>query len=73
MPMKNQHVVPFANGWAVCPENSQRLKSLAYYKEDAIKYGWREALRGKVDLVIHDREGNIESVRSTRKKRKPRT
>ena len=61
-PMRDVHVVPHYDGWAIKRDHGVRVSRLADSQEDAIEFGKRMAKRDKVNLVIHDVDGNIVQV-----------
>lgn len=54
----NIHVVPAGDGWAVETAGGGRSNSFAT-QEEAIKAGTARAMRDKVELLIHGRDGQI--------------
>ena len=61
-PMRDVHVVPHYDGWAIKRDQGLRVSRLADSQEDAIEFGKRMAKRDKVNLVIHDVDGNVVQV-----------
>ena len=60
-PMRDVHVVPHYDSWAVKRDGGVRVSRLANSQEKAIEVGERMAKRDKVSLVIHDIEGNVQN------------
>jgi hypothetical protein len=56
---KNIHVVPTINGWAVEAEGGVGGQQQFSTEEDAITAGTERAKRDNVELLIHDRDGQI--------------
>jgi hypothetical protein len=65
-PMRDVHVVRHYDGWATKRDGGVRVSRLADNQEDAIQFGRRMAMRDKVDLVVHDVEGNVQFRHSYR-------
>ncbi|MEP7346810.1 MAG: DUF2188 domain-containing protein [Gemmatimonadaceae bacterium] len=57
---KNVHVVPREGGWAVRRADAERDSSRHGTQREAMEAGRETALRDKVELVIHDKEGPIQ-------------
>ncbi|WP_454731576.1 MULTISPECIES: DUF2188 domain-containing protein [Cupriavidus] len=58
MQSKNVHIVPVGNAWAV--ELDGGTDRTVYPSQmAAIAAGWERAKRGQVDLLFHDRDGEI--------------
>ena len=58
MPSKNVHIVPVGNAWAV--ELDGGTDRTVYPSQmAAIAAGWERAKRGQVELLFHDRDGEI--------------
>ena len=55
------HVVPHYASWAVKREGGVRVSRLAENQEDAIGIGKRIAKRDKVELVVFDNGGLVQS------------
>jgi uncharacterized protein YdaT len=56
---KNQHVIPFANGWAVKEEGKDRLTLISQTQKDAITVAREIAKNNRAQLVIHRKDGRI--------------
>ena len=54
------HVVPHADGWATKKEGASRAGSVHDTKAEALVQGRSQAIREKVELVIHKRTGVIQ-------------
>lgn len=59
MAKKNQHVVPFGNGWAVLAEGRKTASVLATRQSDAISYAKEVAKKQRAEVIIHGRNGKI--------------
>lgn len=59
MPMKDYHVVPQGEGWALKREGAQRASSLHTTQTDAIAAGKQLAKQQQTELVIHRPNGQI--------------
>ena len=59
-PMRDVHVVPHYDSWAVRRDGGVRVSRLANSQDEAIEIGERIAKRDKVSLVIHNIEGNVQ-------------
>ena len=56
---RNIHVVPNPNGWAVQQEHGGRPLSVHATQAEAIASGRERARVDRVELVVHDRAGQI--------------
>lgn len=61
MSKRNQHVVPHAGGWAVRGAGASRATETFDRKSDAIDRGREIAQNQRSELVIHGRDGQIQS------------
>jgi hypothetical protein len=61
MSKKDLHVVPHQDGWAVKREGGDRASSVHETKQDALDQGRGQARRDQVELVIHKKDGTIDS------------
>lgn len=59
MSMKNQHVVPHPDGWAVKPEGGERASSVHDTQAEAIERAREIARNQGSELFIHGRNGRI--------------
>jgi len=59
MSKKNVHVVPHQDGWAVKRAGAERVSSVHETKDAAVRVGRASAKAGHVELVIHNRDGQI--------------
>lgn len=59
MAKKNVHVVPHKDGWAVKRAGAERASSVHETKYAALQAGRTNAKADHVDLVIHNRDGQI--------------
>jgi len=59
MNKKNQHVVPHPKGWAVKSEGNPTPTSVHRTQANAISEAQKAAQKGKSELFIHNREGQI--------------
>ena len=64
MSKKNQHVVPFGNGWAVRREGNSRLTTITETQRDAITVAREIAKNNRSEVVIHGRDGRIRDKES---------
>lgn len=55
----NFHVIPHGKGWDVRQDGAERARFHYETLEDAIKAGNALADREKVELLVHDSEGQI--------------
>ena len=53
------HVVPHGDGWATRKEGAQRVGSTADTQRQAIERAREQALRERVEVVIHRSDGTI--------------
>ena len=58
---RNQHVVPRGSGWAVQGEGADRASGLFDNKTDATEAAREIARNQGTELVIHGRDGRIQS------------
>lgn len=58
---RNQHVVPHQEGWAVRGAGSQRATEVFDTKTEAVQRGREIAQNQHTELVIHGRDGVIQS------------
>lgn len=56
---RNQHVVPFCNGWAVKEEGKNRFSLISQTQRDAINFVRELAKTNRVELIIHRKDGRI--------------
>ena len=61
MSKRNQHIVPHADGWAVRGAGASRATETFDRKSDAIDRGREIAQNQRSELVIHGRDGQIQS------------
>ena len=55
----NVHVLPHADGWAVQRENGTRASFVFKSQDEAIETARNLAQRGRVELVVHGKDGVI--------------
>lgn len=58
---RNQHVVPHQDGWAVRGAGAQRATETFDRKSDAVDRGREIARNQGTELLIHGRDGQIQS------------
>ena len=58
---RNQHVVPHDGGWAVKGAGSQRATEIFEKKVDAVDRGREIAKNQQTELIIHGRDGVIQT------------
>jgi uncharacterized protein YdaT len=58
---RNQHVVPHADGWAVRGESAERASGVYDTKAEATAAARSIARNQGTELVIHGRDGRIQS------------
>lgn len=58
---RNQHVVPHPDGWAVRGAGAQRATETFDRKTDAVDRGREIARNQGTELLIHGRDGQIQS------------
>mgnify|MGYP001574467257 CR=1 FL=1 len=58
---RNQHVIPRQDGWAVLGARAQRATETFDTKAEAIRRGREIAQNQGTELVIHGRDGQIQS------------
>lgn len=56
---RNQHVVPYEDGWAVRGEGNQRITASYKYQADAIERARDIAQNYKSSVIIHREDGTI--------------
>lgn len=56
---KDIHVVPHIGGWATKKEGTQRAGVVTNTQQEAIVRAREQAMREKVEVVIHRRNGTI--------------
>lgn len=56
---KDIHVVPHENGWATKKEDADRAGSVHKTQKDAIDQAREQAIRERVEVVIHRKDGTI--------------
>ena len=61
---KNQHIVPTDNGWAIKGEGNSRATRTFNTKEEALEAGKQIAKNQKAELIIHGKDGAIQSQNS---------
>jgi uncharacterized protein YdaT len=61
MPGKNQHVVPHEGKWAVKGEGNQHVSTVHETQCEAIEQARKLARLEKLEMFVHDREGEIRS------------
>jgi hypothetical protein len=61
MPGKNQHVVPHEGKWAVKGEGNQHISTVHETQCEAIEQARKLARLEKLEMFVHDREGEIRS------------
>lgn len=59
MIVKNQHIVPHNEQWAVRGENTKRVTSIYETQKEAINAGREIARNNYSELFIHNEEGRI--------------
>lgn len=59
MIMKNQHVIPHAEGWAVKGAGNERVSSIHQTQRSAISAARETAIRQKSEMFVHGRNGQI--------------
>ncbi|WP_110944964.1 DUF2188 domain-containing protein [Paenibacillus phocaensis] len=59
--MPNQHIVPHKDGWAVKPEGGNKPTKVTDTKQEAVKIGREIAKNQGTELVIHGKDGKIQS------------
>lgn len=57
----NRHVVSHKNGWAVRTEKNKRASRVFNFKGEALHYAREASRKNNVCMIVHDREGRIES------------
>ena len=58
---RNQHVVPHVDGWAVRGEGAERASGVFDTKAEATAAGRSIARNQGTELVVHGRDGRIQS------------
>ncbi|MFA5856552.1 MAG: DUF2188 domain-containing protein [Candidatus Pacearchaeota archaeon] len=61
--LKNEHVVPRKNGWAVRREGSEKVSKLFETQSDAMDYAGRIAKKDDVSMVVHKHNGEFKNFR----------
>lgn len=61
---KNQHVVPHEDGWAVKGEGNEKATKVFDTKAEAEKYGREVAMNQESELIVHGKDGAIQSRNS---------
>jgi uncharacterized protein YdaT len=56
---KDIHVVPHVDGWATKKEGAQRAGIVTNTQKAAIERAREQAIREKVEVVIHRKDGSI--------------
>lgn len=56
---KNQHVVPYKNGWAVKGDGNSKNTAIVKSKNEAIKIARNLSIKQKSELLIHNKRGEI--------------
>lgn len=59
MPKKDIHVVPHQDGWATRREGAERASRVFDTQREAQQSGRQTAIRDRVELVTHGRDGRI--------------
>ncbi len=59
MTKKNQHVVPYASGWAVRGAGNERTTSVHGTQREAISAAREAAIRQGSEMLIHGENGRI--------------
>jgi hypothetical protein len=59
MKKKNIHIVPNSGQWGIKRDDSERISELFETQEKAVNRGRSIAKRDRVELFIHDRDGQI--------------
>lgn len=59
MAKQNVHVVPHTDGWAAKRAGAERASSVHGTKEAALEAGRASAKTNRVELVVHNRDGQI--------------
>ena len=72
MAIKSHHVVPTPNGgWNVKKGGSIKASRHFDNKQDAVQYGKQVSISQKSDLVVHKKDGTIQSKDSSGRKSNP--
>jgi uncharacterized protein YdaT len=61
MTKRNQHIVPRDGQWAIQGEGATRASGIFDRKQDAINHGRHISQNQGTELVIHGRDGKIQS------------
>lgn len=65
MPKKRDiHVVPREGGWARVREGSSKAASVHRTQKDAVRAARNQAVKERVDVITHGRDGRIRDHRS---------
>ena len=59
MAKKNQHVVPFGNGWAVKGVGNSKYTAITERKSEAKSIAMNIAKNNKSEMIIHGKDGKI--------------
>jgi hypothetical protein len=59
MPGRNQHVLPFGNGWVVQTEGQKTISIITSRQSDAISFARDIARKEKTEVFIHGRNGKV--------------
>lgn len=59
MTKKDIHVVPHSDGWATKKEGAGRAGAVVDTQKEAIGRARQQAIRERVEVVIHKRDGTI--------------
>lgn len=59
MSLKNQHVVPHAEGWAVKSPGSSRAASVHSTQKSAIEAARSTAIKNSSEMLVHGENGRI--------------
>ena len=55
------HVIPSRGRWSVVRDGASRASRVLASKDEALKYARRRARRDSLQVVVHDRNGWVES------------
>lgn len=58
---KNQHVVPHKDGWAVKGSGNQKATKVTPTKKDAVDVAKQIAQNQQSELIVHGKDGKIQS------------
>jgi hypothetical protein len=59
MPKRDIHVVPHKDGWATRREGAHRVSSIHRTQKEALEQARERAMRERVEVVTHRRDGTI--------------